>query len=157
LRPLHRYRKLNIRGKIRIYEGKYRYIVQIDIVWYIFETRFETKNFTSWTKATRLRIYFRNLSVHRSFLQYKSQCLEKVKVKYVNQHIATKYVIISHIFVHFLYNNKFSIDFATAKLYSPLPANSYIIIFLSHILHWPFPSIDFYIAKKIFERTNCEK
>jgi hypothetical protein len=23
-------------------------------------------------------------------------------------------------------------------------------------LHWPFPSIDFYIAKKIFELTNCE-
>jgi hypothetical protein len=30
-----------------------------------------------------LRIYFRNLSVQRSFLQYKSQCLEKVNVKYV--------------------------------------------------------------------------
>ena len=28
--------------------------------------------------------------------------------------------------------------------------------FLSHILHWPFPSIDFYIAKKIFELTNYE-
>jgi hypothetical protein len=37
----------------------------------------------SWTTATLLRIYFRNLSVHRSFLQYKSQCLEKVNVKYV--------------------------------------------------------------------------
>ena len=37
----------------------------------------------SWTKATLLRIYFRNLSVHRSFLQNKSQCLEKVIVKYV--------------------------------------------------------------------------
>jgi hypothetical protein len=24
----------------------------------------------------------------------------------------------------------------------------HVIIFLSHILHWPFPSIDFYIAKK---------
>ena len=32
----------------------------------------------------------------------------------------------------------------------------HVIIFLSHILHWPFPSIDFYIAKKIFEQTNCE-
>jgi hypothetical protein len=32
----------------------------------------------------------------------------------------------------------------------------HVIIFLSHILHWPFPSIDFYIAKKIFERTNYE-
>jgi hypothetical protein len=52
-------------------------------VWYIFETRFETKIFASWTKATLSRIYFRNLSVHRSFLQYKSQCLEKVNVKYV--------------------------------------------------------------------------
>jgi hypothetical protein len=47
------------------------------------ETRFETKTFASWTKATLLRIYFRNLSVHISFLQYKSQCLEKVNVKYV--------------------------------------------------------------------------
>ena len=57
--------------------------VQIDIVWYIFETRIETKIFASWTKATLLKIYFRNLSVQRSFLQYKSQCLEKVNVKYV--------------------------------------------------------------------------
>ena len=32
----------------------------------------------------------------------------------------------------------------------------HVIIFLSHILHWPFRSIDFYIAKKIFELTNCE-
>ena len=32
----------------------------------------------------------------------------------------------------------------------------HVITFLSHILHWPFPSIDFYIAKKIFELTNCE-
>jgi hypothetical protein len=32
----------------------------------------------------------------------------------------------------------------------------HVMIFLSHILHWPFPSIDFYIAKKIFELTNCE-
>ena len=32
----------------------------------------------------------------------------------------------------------------------------HVIIFLSHILHWPFPSIDFYIAKQIFELTNCE-
>jgi hypothetical protein len=30
------------------------------------------------------------------------------------------------------------------------------IIFLSHILHWPFPSINLYIAEKIFELTNCE-
>jgi hypothetical protein len=37
----------------------------------------------SWTKATLLWIYFRNLSVNRSFLQNKSQCLEKVNVKYV--------------------------------------------------------------------------
>ena len=29
----------------------------------------------------------------------------------------------------------------------------HVIIFLSHILHWPFPSIDFYIAKKIFCST----
>ena len=32
----------------------------------------------------------------------------------------------------------------------------HVIIFLSHILHWPFPSIDFYFAKKIYEQTNCE-
>jgi hypothetical protein len=32
----------------------------------------------------------------------------------------------------------------------------HVIIFLSHILHWPFPSIDFYIAKKILELTNCK-
>jgi hypothetical protein len=32
----------------------------------------------------------------------------------------------------------------------------HVMIFLSHILHWPFPSIDFYIAKKIFEPTKCE-
>jgi hypothetical protein len=35
------------------------------------------------TKSTLLRIYLSNLSVQRSFLQYKSQCLEKVNVKYV--------------------------------------------------------------------------
>ena len=32
----------------------------------------------------------------------------------------------------------------------------HVIIFLSHMLHWPFPSIDLYFAKKIFELTNCE-
>jgi hypothetical protein len=32
----------------------------------------------------------------------------------------------------------------------------HVIIFLSHILRCLFPSIDFYIAKKIFERTNYE-
>ena len=58
-------------------------LVQIDIVWYIFETRLETTIFASWTKTTLLKIYFRNLSVQRSFLQYKSKCLEKVNVKYV--------------------------------------------------------------------------
>jgi hypothetical protein len=58
-------------------------IVQIDIAWYIFETRFETKIFANWIKSTLLRIYFRNLSVERSVLQYKSQCLKKVNVKYV--------------------------------------------------------------------------
>jgi hypothetical protein len=44
---------------------------------------FETKIFASCTNSTLLRIYFRNLSVQRSFLQYKNQCLEKVNVKYV--------------------------------------------------------------------------
>ena len=32
----------------------------------------------------------------------------------------------------------------------------HVIIFVSHILHWPFPRIDFLIAKTIFELTNCE-
>ena len=32
----------------------------------------------------------------------------------------------------------------------------HVIIYLSHILHWVFSSIDFYIAEKIFELTNCE-
>ena len=36
-------------------------------------------------RSTLLRIYFRNLSVQRSFLQYKSQCLEKVNVKICDQ------------------------------------------------------------------------
>ena len=31
-----------------------------------------------------------------------------------------------------------------------------VIIYLSHVLHWFFSSIDFYIAEKIFELTNCE-
>jgi hypothetical protein len=38
------------------------------------------------TKATLLRIYFRNLSVQRSFLQYKSRFLKKVNVKIPIQH-----------------------------------------------------------------------
>jgi len=32
----------------------------------------------------------------------------------------------------------------------------YVIIYLSHILHLLFSSIDFYIAEKIFEMANCE-
>jgi hypothetical protein len=32
----------------------------------------------------------------------------------------------------------------------------HVIIYLSHILHWLFSSIDFYIAEKIFELTNCD-
>ena len=55
-------------------------IVQIDIVWYIFETRLETKKLN---KGNSLKDLFVNLSVQRSFLQYKSQCLKKVYVKYV--------------------------------------------------------------------------
>jgi hypothetical protein len=31
-----------------------------------------------------------------------------------------------------------------------------IILYRSHILHWIFRSIDFYIAEKIFELTSCE-
>jgi hypothetical protein len=34
--------------------------------------------------------------------------------------------------------------------------NVHVIIYLSHILHWLFSSLDFYIAKKIFELINCE-
>jgi hypothetical protein len=48
-----------------------------------FWNQIRNKIFASWTKTTLLRIYFRNLYVHRSFLQYKIQCLEKVNVKYV--------------------------------------------------------------------------
>jgi hypothetical protein len=64
-------------------------IVPIDIVWYIFETRLETKIFARWTKATLLKIYFRNLSVQRSFLQYKSQCLDKGQCKICDKKIMT--------------------------------------------------------------------
>jgi hypothetical protein len=32
----------------------------------------------------------------------------------------------------------------------------HVIIYLSHISHWLFSSIDFYIAYKIFELTNCK-
>ena len=32
----------------------------------------------------------------------------------------------------------------------------HVIIFSSHIIHWPFPNNDFYIAKKIYEQTNSE-
>jgi hypothetical protein len=32
----------------------------------------------------------------------------------------------------------------------------HVIIFLSHILHWFFSSLYFYIAEKIFELTNCK-
>jgi hypothetical protein len=50
-------------------------------------TKPETKIFVSWTNATLLRIYFRNLSVQRYFLQYKSKCLKKVNVKYVQNRL----------------------------------------------------------------------
>jgi hypothetical protein len=33
----------------------------------------------------------------------------------------------------------------------------HVIIYFSHILHWPFSSIYCYIAEKIFELTNCVK
>jgi hypothetical protein len=36
-----------------------------------------------WRNGAHERLNFRNLSVQRSFLQYKSQCLKKVNVKYV--------------------------------------------------------------------------
>ena len=41
------------------------------------------RNTRSSHKAALLSTYLRNLSVQRSCLQYKSQCLEKVDVKYV--------------------------------------------------------------------------
>jgi hypothetical protein len=92
------------------------------IVWYLFVTRLETTLFASYAKATLFRIYFRNLSVQRSFLQYKTSsflvlwdhCTDtgswirgKIRIyedKYTtltfsyywtckSEHIATKYVI----------------------------------------------------------------
>jgi hypothetical protein len=80
---LNRNFHLNVNVLGRVLQTVSNVIVQIDIFLYIFETRLETKIFASWTKATLLRIYFRNMSVPRSFLQYKNQCLENVNVKYV--------------------------------------------------------------------------
>jgi hypothetical protein len=73
------YKRLNM-IEIRFYAPSFL------VLWHIFfETTAQIPEviFASWTKATLLRIYFRNLSVQRSFLQYKSQCLKKVNVKYV--------------------------------------------------------------------------
>jgi hypothetical protein len=53
--------------------------IQMSTSWVDFTNKF----LTSLYRSTLLRIYFRNLSVQRSFLQYKSQCMEKVNVKYV--------------------------------------------------------------------------
>jgi hypothetical protein len=50
---------------------------------------FETKIFASWIKSTLLRIYFRNLSVQRSVLQYKSQCWGKGQCKIWDKKIMT--------------------------------------------------------------------
>ena len=80
---LNRNFHLNVNVLGRVLQTVSNVIVQIDIFWCIFETSLETKIFASWTKATLLRIYFRNMSVQRSFLQYKNQCLENVNVKYV--------------------------------------------------------------------------
>ena len=61
----------------------YRYTSSLPCLIHVWNSRLQTKIFVSWTKATLLRIYFCTLSVQRSCLQYKSQCLEKVNVKYV--------------------------------------------------------------------------
>jgi hypothetical protein len=59
-------------------------ILQINIVWYLFWNQTRNKNICKLNKGnSRKKIYFRNLSVQRSFLQYKSQCLKKVNVKYM--------------------------------------------------------------------------
>jgi hypothetical protein len=81
-----------IRGQIRTYDGKYGYAcriwisIQMSTSWVDIANSFKRhctdrhclvyfwNQTRSWTKATLLRIYFRNLSVQRSFLQYKSQC-----------------------------------------------------------------------------------
>jgi hypothetical protein len=67
--------RVDTRDHLWILQTVSNVIVQIDIVWYIFETRFETKIFASWTKATLLRIYFRNLSVHRFFCNIPFQVI----------------------------------------------------------------------------------
>ena len=41
-------------------------------------------------------------------------------------------------------------------LYQGRYGKFHVIIYCSHILHWPFSSIYFYIAENIFEQTNCE-
>jgi hypothetical protein len=53
--------------------------IQMSTSWVDFTNKF----LTSLYRSTLLRIYFRNLSVQRSLLQYKNQCMEKVNVKYV--------------------------------------------------------------------------
>jgi len=40
--------------------------------------------------------------------------------------------------------------------YQRLYEKFHVIIYLSHILYWLFPSMDFYIADKIFELINCK-
>ena len=51
------------------------------LIFFLNQTR--NKNICKLKKATLLRIYFRNLSVQGFCMQYKSQCLKKVNVKYV--------------------------------------------------------------------------
>jgi hypothetical protein len=72
------------------------WIVQIDIVWFLFETRIETKIFANWTKATLLRIYFHNLSVQKSCLHYKSQCFIWMEIQFK--------------FLHFLFNTTYTFE-----------------------------------------------
>jgi hypothetical protein len=77
---------------VRIFEGQYGYLrANTDIR--IFALKVNNQHWllaiighaktNTLQQNMFLRIYFRNLSVQRSFLQYKNQCLERVNVKYV--------------------------------------------------------------------------
>jgi hypothetical protein len=66
----------NVKILGRFYKHFLTSIVQIDIVWFLFETRLETKIFANWTKATVLRIYFHNFSIGLGItqrLQYQAR------------------------------------------------------------------------------------
>jgi hypothetical protein len=68
----------NVNVLSRFYKQFLTSLYRLTLFGIFFKQDSETKLFAIWTKATLLRIYFRNLSVQKSFLQYKSQYLEKV-------------------------------------------------------------------------------